>query len=191
MLLCGLEPVTSGCAACSMCTQHRRETVVPCSHKRGGQRGGLRCWGENVGELCAVCLQEAQLTGTRDRFRAPLRGQFRIHAAAVPFGGVPNEYRIGGLNPSPRRHWSPPRVPGARPWRWRGPSPAAGRRAPVHGQPPGVSAGVPAARVLSRARGLCQVPSAGKGKSTRSVPATAMPARSGRRRDRGCGLELR
>ena len=52
---------------------------------------GVQCWGKNVGEGCAVCLQQTQLAGTGDRFGAPLHAQFRIRAAVVSFDGVHGE----------------------------------------------------------------------------------------------------
>ncbi|CAA9289647.1 MAG: hypothetical protein AVDCRST_MAG26-4000, partial [uncultured Chloroflexia bacterium] len=58
---------------------------------------GLRCWGANVGELCALWLQETQLAGTGDRFRAPLGMEFdttfqsmhvhRTHSEEQPLAG--------------------------------------------------------------------------------------------------------
>ena len=48
----------------------------------------LKTLGRNCGGLC---LKQAQLAGTGDRFRAALNAQFGIRSAVVPFDSVQGE----------------------------------------------------------------------------------------------------
>jgi hypothetical protein len=48
--------------------------------------------------------EDAEESGFYDSVGPPLDQELAKDAAIVPFDGVQDEYSIGGLNPSPRRH---------------------------------------------------------------------------------------